>query len=75
VLKVQWSKQISVDEMDDAGGLVIPASSAPIERVFSLSGYISCGRRNRLNDKNLKREVLVKKNIFNCIWLNTCTLK
>ena len=42
--------------------LVIPASSAPVERVFSVSGYISCGRRNRLNDKNLEREVLLKKN-------------
>ena len=41
--------------------LVIPASSAPIERVVSVSGYISCGRRNRLNDKNLEREVLLKK--------------
>jgi len=42
--------------------LVIPASSGPIECVFSVSGYISIGQRNRLNDKNLEREVLVKKN-------------
>ena len=42
--------------------LVIPASSTPIECVFYVSGYISCGRRNRLNDKNLEREVLVKEN-------------
>ncbi len=36
--------------------LVIPASSAPVER------DISSGRRNKLSDKNLEREVLVKKN-------------
>ena len=42
--------------------LVIPASSAPIDCVFSVSGYISCGQGNGLNDKNLEREVLVKKN-------------
>ena len=41
---------------------VIPASSAPIEREFSVSGYISCSRRFRLNDKNLEREVWVKEN-------------
>ena len=41
---------------------MIPTSSAPIECVFYVSGYISCGRRNRLNDENLKREVLVKDN-------------
>ena len=42
--------------------LVIPASRAPNECVFYVSSYISCGQRNRLNDKNLEREVLVKEN-------------
>ena len=42
--------------------LVIPASSAPIERVFSTAGQISSGKRNRLSDINLEREILVKKN-------------
>ena len=42
--------------------LIIPASSALIERVFSTAGQITSGKRNRLNDRNLEREVLLKKN-------------
>ena len=42
--------------------LVIPGSSAPIERTFSTAGESSGGRRNRLSDKNLEREVLLSKN-------------
>ncbi len=42
--------------------LVIPASSTPIERVFSTAGIVSGGRRNRLSAKRLEREVLIKKN-------------
>ena len=42
--------------------LVIPASSAPVERVFSTAGVITSRRRNRLQDKHLEREVLIKKN-------------
>ncbi len=42
--------------------LVIPASSTPIERVFSTAGMVSSGKRNRLNAKRLEREVLIKKN-------------
>ena len=42
--------------------LTIPASSVPIERVFSTAGQITSGKRNRLNDNNLEREVLLKKN-------------
>lgn len=42
--------------------LVIPASSAPVERTFSTAGQISSGKRNRLTDANLEREILVKKN-------------
>ena len=41
--------------------LIIPASSAPIERVFSTAGQITSGKRNRLNDRNLEREMLLKK--------------
>ena len=42
--------------------LAIPASSAPIERVFSTAGDSTSGKRNRLADKNLEREILLKKN-------------
>ena len=42
--------------------LVIPASSAPVERVLSTSGQISCGKRNQLTATNLEREVMVKRN-------------
>ena len=42
--------------------LVIPASSAPVERVFSTAGESTIGKRNRLSDTNLEREVLLKKN-------------
>ena len=40
--------------------LVIPASSTPIERVFSTAGETSIGRRNRLSDSNLEREINLK---------------
>ena len=36
-------------------------SLAPIERTFSTAGESSGGRRNRLSDKNLEREVLLRK--------------
>ena len=42
--------------------LCIPASSAPVERTFSTAGESTSGRRNRLSDKNLEREVLLRKN-------------
>ena len=42
--------------------LVITALSAPVERVFSTAGVVTSGRRNHLQDKNLEREVLIKKN-------------
>ena len=42
--------------------LTVPASSAAIERVFSTAGDSTTGKRNRLADKNLEREVLLKKN-------------
>ena len=42
--------------------LTIPASSAPIERVFSTAGESTTGKRNRLADQNLEREILLKKN-------------
>ena len=42
--------------------LVIPASSAPIERVFSRAGYASRRRRNRIEDHQLEREVMIKYN-------------
>ena len=42
--------------------LSTPASSAPIERSFSISGEASKGRRNRLINCNLERETLLRKN-------------
>lgn len=44
--------------------LAIPATSAPVERVFSSAGESTAGKRNRLSDKNLEREVLLKKNKY-----------
>ena len=42
--------------------LVIPASSTPVERTFSTAGEATSGKRNRLSDKNLEREILFQKN-------------
>lgn len=39
--------------------LAIPASSAPVEHVFSTAGQISSGKRNRLSDANLEREIII----------------
>ena len=44
--------------------LCIPASSAPVERTFSTAGESTCGRRNWLSDKNLEREVLLRRNRY-----------
>lgn len=41
--------------------LVIPASSTPIERVFSKAGYATSGRRNRLWTKLRKRSTTKNK--------------
>jgi len=38
--------------------LTIPASSAPVERVFLTVGHVSAGKRNRLSGVKLEREVL-----------------
>ena len=42
--------------------LCVPASTAPAERVFSTSGESTLGKRNRLTDYNLDREVLLRRN-------------
>lgn len=42
--------------------LIVPGSSAPVERTFSTAGDASSGKRNRLSDKNLEREILIRKN-------------
>ena len=39
-----------------------PASSAPVERTFSVSGEASRVKRHRLADHNLERETLIRKN-------------
>ena len=40
--------------------LAIPATSAPVERVFSISGNIIIKNRNRLEPNTVKRIVLLK---------------
>ena len=42
--------------------LSLPPSTAPMERVFSTSGESTSGKRNKLTDNNLEREVLLRKN-------------
>ena len=42
--------------------LTIPGSSAAVERVFSTAGHATMGKRNRLADQNLEREVIIRKN-------------
>ena len=42
--------------------LVIPASSAPVERVFYTAREACIGRRNRLTNSNLETKVLIKRN-------------
>ena len=42
--------------------LIIPATSTPIERVFSAAGLVIAGKRNRLSATRLEREVFIKKN-------------
>ena len=42
--------------------LSVPASSAPVEQTFSISGEASKGKRNRLADHYLERETLIRKN-------------
>lgn len=43
--------------------LAIPASSTPVERVFSTAGEATAGKRNRLSQSNLEREILMRKNV------------
>jgi len=40
--------------------LAIPATSAPIERVFSIGGSIITKSRNRLSPETVKKSVLLK---------------
>jgi hypothetical protein len=40
--------------------LAIPASSAPVERTFSISNNVIIKSRNRLDLKTVKRTVLLK---------------
>ena len=42
--------------------LSAPTSSAAVERTFSVAGYATAGRRNRLAKKNLENEIMLKKN-------------
>ena len=42
--------------------LVVPASSGPVKRTFSIAGNACIGKRNWLSGNNLEREVLIKYN-------------
>ena len=42
--------------------LIVPGSSTPVERIFSAAGNATAGKRNRLADENLEREVFLRKN-------------
>ena len=42
--------------------LTIPLSSAPVERIFSMAGEFTIGKRNRLANAHLEHKVLLCKN-------------
>ena len=42
--------------------LSVPASSTPIERVFSVGEEATTGKRNRLCDNNFEQEMLMRMN-------------
>ena len=44
--------------------LVIPASSTPSERTFSISGILSAGRMGLISPANLEKRVVVKCNPY-----------
>ena len=44
--------------------LCIPASSAPVERTFSVATESTTGKQNRLSDKNLEREIIIRNNKY-----------
>ena len=45
--------------------LCIPGSFAPVERVFSIAGHVTTGKRNRLLGKNLEHEnIMIKANKY-----------
>jgi len=48
--------------------LAIPATSAPVERLFSQASYASSGKRVNLSGNQLEREVMLKSNkrFFKC---------
>ena len=41
---------------------ITPASTAAVERIFSTGGESTTGKRNKLTDSNLEREILLRKN-------------
>ena len=45
-----------------ASVLVVTASSAPVKRIFSTGGEATTGKRNRLTNWNLEREIFVRQN-------------
>lgn len=42
--------------------LSTPPASTPVERIFSTGGEATTGKRNRLTDHNLEREILLGQN-------------
>ena len=47
---------------------VCPASTAPVECVFSASGKAIMGKRNVLPEDNLERETLLRKKTITCLF-------
>lgn len=45
--------------------LSVPATSAPVERVFSRASYILAGKRHNLTDDRLESELFFKANYIN----------
>jgi hypothetical protein len=43
--------------------LIIPATSAPSERVFSIAGYLLNGKRNRLSNEHLNTLIFLHSNL------------
>ena len=62
------STKVSIVSSVAVDVLLIPGSTAPIERVFSTSGHATVEKQNELTDRNLECEVLIRILIFYIIY-------
>ena len=44
--------------------LTTPASTASVERTFSIRGEATMGKRNRLTQANLEKEILLQNKLY-----------